>query len=141
MSPPIRTGTIYGLFAFMLGFVLGTLRVVAVAPMLGAEAAVLIELPLMLAACWWWSGRIARPPAMARRIEGVPLGLAGLAVLLAGELAVGTLLMGMTPAGWLAEFGRAPAAWGLAAQLMAMAMPMLRWRRGSQFGQREQRAR
>lgn len=130
MPPPIRAGVAYGLFAFMLGFVLGTLRVVAVAPRVGAEAAVLAELPLMLAACWWWSGRIARPPAMAKRSDGLPLGIAGLAVLLAGEFAVGIVLMGMTPSSWLAEFNRLPAALGLAAQVIAMAMPMLRWRCG-----------
>ena len=130
MASPLRTGAIYGLFAFMLGFVLGTVRVLAIAPALGAEGAVLVELPLMLAACWWWSGRIARPPHMARRGDGVLLGLVGLAVLLAGECAVGVLLMGMTPSAWLDEFSRAPAALGLAAQVIAMAMPAIRWQRG-----------
>lgn len=130
MSPPLRSGAIYGLFAFMLGFVLGTARVILLVPTIGPALAVLIELPLMLAACWWWSGRIARPPHMARRSDGVPLGLAGLAVLLTGEFLAGLLLMGMTPAGWLNAFNQAPAALGLAAQLIAMAMPALRWQRG-----------
>ncbi|MBX9729466.1 MAG: hypothetical protein K2X31_11205, partial [Sphingopyxis sp.] len=60
MSQPLGSGVFYGLFAFMLGFVLGTARVLLLAPTVGPTLAVLIELPLMLAACWWWSGRIAR---------------------------------------------------------------------------------
>ncbi len=130
MSQPLGSGVFYGLFAFMLGFVLGTARVLLLAPTVGPTLAVLIELPLMLAACWWWSGRIARPPHMARRSDGVPLGLAALTVLLAGEFLVGVLLMGMTPAGWLSGFNGTPAALGLAAQLIAMAMPAIRWQRG-----------
>lgn len=57
-----------------LGFLLGPVRVLWVAPRLGEFAAVAAELPVMLAAGWGWPGRCsgrccpAGPGAAGRRI-------------------------------------------------------------------------
>jgi hypothetical protein len=45
-------GAVYFLVVFLLGFGLGTIRVLFVAPRLGQTTAVLLETPLMLAASW-----------------------------------------------------------------------------------------
>jgi len=47
----ILAGLIYFALVFALGFVLGTLRVLYMAPLLGERWAVLIELPVIVAGC------------------------------------------------------------------------------------------
>ena len=124
-----RAGLVYGLFAFGLGFVLGTVRVLLIVPFLGDGLAVVLELPLMLAACWWAAGWIVRRFQLRKRKPAIAVGLIALAIVLLGEAAVGVGLMGLTPAGWLAEFAKPTPQLGLAAQLLAAAMPLLRARR------------
>lgn len=124
-----QAGIRYGLFAFALGFALGTLRVLFIAPQLGEGAAVIAELPIMLAACWWWAGLIVRRYPPANRNDALAIGLIGFAVLMAGEFAVGVGLLGQTPAGWFGQFALPTPQLGLAAQLIAAAMPLLRRRR------------
>jgi hypothetical protein len=126
-----RAGLEYGLFAFALGFILGTMRVLAVAPLLGEGLAVLLELPLMLAACWWWAGRIVRRRDVADRDRALAVGLVGFAVLMIGEAGVGLGLMGLTLSQWLADFAKPTPQLGLAAQLLAAAMPLLQARRSA----------
>lgn len=123
-----RAGLAYGLFAFALGFILGTMRVLLVAPRLGEGMAVLLELPLMLAACWWWAGWVVRRHQVDDRNRALAIGLIGFAVLMIGEIAVGIGMMGLSPTEWLADFAKPTPQLGLAAQLLAAAMPLLRAR-------------
>jgi len=51
----------YWAAVFLIGFVLGTLRVLFVAPSVGETAAVLAEMPFMLAASWAGARRIVNP--------------------------------------------------------------------------------
>jgi hypothetical protein len=124
-----NAGIRYGLFAFGLGFFLGTLRVLFIAPQLGAGAAVILELPIMLAACWWCAGVIVRRYPPSDRNEALAIGLIGFAVLIAGEFAIGVGMMNQTPAGWIRQFALPTPQLGLTAQLLAAAMPLLRCRR------------
>ena len=59
----LGAGLAYFAVVFAAGFVLGTLRVLVVAPHLGEIAAVVAELPIMLAVSWiicgWLLGRVA----------------------------------------------------------------------------------
>lgn len=124
-----RAGLQFGLFAFGLGFALGTIRVLLMAPQLGEGAAVGLELPVMLAACWWWAGRIVRRYQPAPLSAALAIGAIGLAVVLLGEFLVSISLFGMTPAGWLASFAKPSARLGLLAQLSLIIMPELQTRR------------
>jgi hypothetical protein len=110
--------------------VLGLLRVLAVAPAFGAGPALALELPVMLAIAWgaagWFVGRLAVAPDLRPRLA---MAAATLVLLLAGEAALAELLSGTSPAVWLAGLA-APASWpGLAAQVAASLMPLVR-RRG-----------
>lgn len=123
-----RAGVQYGLVIFGIGFLLGTVRVLLVVPQLGEGAAVVAELPIMLAACWWAAGWTVRRHRFDGQNQALAVGLIGLAVLLAGEFCVGVGLMELQPAEWMATFRKPTAQLGLAAQLFAAAMPLLRVR-------------
>jgi hypothetical protein len=129
MLPFLRAGLCYGLGLFAAGFILGTLRVLLIAPIVGDAIAVLCEVPLMLFVSWSWAGWIDRRFRPQNRNSALAIGLFGFAVLLAGEFALGIALMGMTPAEWLASLSRPTGQIGLIAQLIAAAMPLLHARR------------
>ncbi|KTG17635.1 MULTISPECIES: hypothetical protein [unclassified Guyparkeria] len=125
-----KAGTAYFLWVFATGFVLGVVRELWLAPQLGARAAELAEMPVMLLvvvlAARWTTRRFALPPTPA-----VWLGAGGFAVgwLLLAEIALVLGLRGMSLADYLA--GRDPvagAAYAISLLLMA-AMPWLlgRW--------------
>jgi hypothetical protein len=52
----LKAGTAYFAILFSLGFVLGTLRVLILAPRIGELASTALELPLMLTASWYVCG-------------------------------------------------------------------------------------
>lgn len=95
----LRPGIIYFLLVFGAGFVLGTVRVLLIVPHVGHRTAELLEMPLMLTAtvlaARWITRRFpeARTSAARLAIGGIALGL-----MLAGEMAVGIGLRGMTAA-------------------------------------------
>jgi hypothetical protein len=126
-----RAGLLYFALVFALGFVLGTVRTLAVADAPGGArlAGVLLELPFMLAASWFLSGFVVRrcgvaPTLGARAIMG---GIA-LALLLVAEALLGTLLFGRSLHGHLALYGEPSYALGLAAQVVFGAIPVWRLR-------------
>lgn len=126
MSAAWRAGVAYFALVFALGFLLGTLRVLLLAPVLGATVAVLLELPLMLAASWWVCAwllrRFAVPSAATARLL---MGGCAFALLLLAEFALATLVFAQSPAMFLASF-RAPHGWlGLLGQLGFALMPWL----------------
>jgi hypothetical protein len=56
-DPGNRAGALYAIIVFLIGFILGTIRVLLLAPGLGETAAVMLEVPIMLTANWFVSGR------------------------------------------------------------------------------------
>ena len=48
-----KAGALYAIIVFVIGFILGTIRVLLVATRLGETTAVIIEAPIMLAASWF----------------------------------------------------------------------------------------
>lgn len=120
---PVAMGLRYFAGVFAAGFALGIVRTLWLAPAIGAAAAVLVEIPIVLAVSWWWGRRLlARTPLppSGRAIMGasafVWLMLAELALSLAfGRTAGQHLAALVTPAGLL----------GLAGQLMFAALPLV----------------
>ncbi len=122
-------GLAYWAMVFALGFVLGTIRVLWLAPLTGLLPATLMELPVMLGASWLASGWLVRRFAIASAGEALAAGGLAFALLMAAECALGVAMMGMTPAQWLAELHQPHALLGLAGQVAFALMPWWRTRR------------
>lgn len=126
MTGALRAGALYAALVFAAGFALGALRVFVVAPRLGPVAAVLVELPLMLALSWHLAGRLTLTPAgRMPAAHRVVMGETAFALLMAAEVALG-LALGQSVAAIIAHFATPEGAIGLAGQLAFGAMPLLR---------------
>ena len=119
----LALGLRYFAGVFAVGFLLGTIRTLWLAPAVGHVAAVAIELPIMLGVSWWWCRRLLLGrvvDAGGRAVMGgsafIWLMLAELALSLAfGRSAGEHLALMLAPAGLL----------GLAGQLVFAALPLL----------------
>jgi ABC-type uncharacterized transport system permease subunit len=122
-----RAGLVYFAVVFAAGVVLGTLRVLVVAPALGEVAAVVLELPLMLAVSWIACGRIVErlrvPPHWRARAA---MGAVAFGVLMAAEAGLAILAFGRSPAEHLVSYRDTAARLGLAGQVAFALMPLLR---------------
>jgi hypothetical protein len=89
---------------FAVGFVLGTVRVLFVVPILGERTAEILETPLMLLASFfaarWVVGRLRIPRGSRYRL---PVGLVALALLLGAEMVVAFALRGVSLAEYLSS--------------------------------------
>ena len=90
-------GVIYGLALLASGWILGPLRMLLVAPLVGAFAAVFFEAPLMIAVMVLTVRWLARHHWIGNRWgDRVTVGLMGASIVLVGEVAGGRLMTG----GW-----------------------------------------
>lgn len=117
----------YFAIAFAAGFALGTVRVLAVAPLFGELGAVALELPVMLAVSWLAAGWCVRRFTVPAR-AGPRLVMGGLAfaLLMLAELGVSVFAFGRSPAEHLAKYRQASALVGLAAQVAFALFPWVR---------------
>jgi hypothetical protein len=116
----------YAALIFAAGFVLGSLRVLALAPRLGEVAAVLAEVPVMLALSWLAArravARFAVPPVAAARLA---MGALAFALLMAAEVALGLWGFGRSVAEVVAGMTSAAGLIGLAGQVGFGLMPLI----------------
>lgn len=122
----IRPALAYLGVIFALGFVLGTVRTLWLAPLVGPTLAVACELPVLLAASWYWAGRVLHRWPLPTRQTALAMGALAFALLLAGEWAL-SLALGQTSAEWLTALTRPAGALGLAGQMLFALFPALRW--------------
>ena len=124
----LTAGFVYAGFVFAAGFVLGTIRVLALAPQVGALGATLVELPVILAIAWvasrWIVGRWRLPPGAARFV----MGGTAFALLIGLEIATGAALGVRTLASLLADYRDLPTQLGLAGQIAFPALPWIEGR-------------
>lgn len=118
-------GVLYFALVFTAGAVLGVARRFSVEAGLDLTAAVLIELPVMLAVSWgvcrWLVARLAVPGDMTSRLV---MGGLAFVLLMAAELSLTLVALGGTFASHLAAY-RSPAALvGLAGQLAFALIPL-----------------
>jgi hypothetical protein len=132
ISPPLRAvtaGILASVLVMLAGTVLGTLRVLVVAPRTGEMVATLLELPFILGAGWvacaWAVRTCSLPAATGLRLA---MGAAALVVLLALEVALATAAAGATAAMIVARYHEPAAQLGLAAQGLYAAFPLLQAR-------------
>ena len=132
-APPGRSVRPHTLFAalayfaavFAVGFVLGVAREFVVRPRMGSFAAIMVEAPAMLLACWvfarWAVGRFSVVALGDRARMG---GLA-FALLMVAELVGSMVLRGLTPLGWLSHYATPPGFLSLSLFLAFAAMPLI----------------
>lgn len=100
----LRAGVAYFGVVFAVGFVLGTVRTLWLAPALGERRAELLEMPFMLAACAlaarWVVRRFALPVAVRPRLA---VGGLALVLLVVAELGVVLFVRGEPPGDYLAR--------------------------------------
>ena len=122
----LAAAVLYFLAVFAVGFVLGPIRVLLLEPRVGALPAVLIEAPLLLTAIVLAARWAPRMAGMELRPGHLALGgIGALAMQQAADLAVGSLLRGLSVADQLARL-RTTEGLVYAALLLAFAaMPLL----------------
>jgi hypothetical protein len=126
----LRAAIAYWAVVFALGFVLGTVRVLWLAPLIGLLPATALELPVMLGASWLASGWLVRRFGIAAQGEALAMGLAAFALLMTAECALAVTMMGQNPAQWLVDLRQPHALLGLAGQVIFGLIPWWRLRAG-----------
>jgi hypothetical protein len=129
-----RAALAYWGIVFALGFVLGTVRVLWLAPRVGVLAATALELPVMLAASWIAAGWAVRRFGIADPGEALATGGLAFALLIAAEYALAAAVSGQTAGQWLADLRQPHALLGLAGQTVFAALPWWRVRRARTGG-------
>ena len=119
-------GAVYVCVIFALGFILGVIRTLLIVPRTGELMAVVIELPVMLAASWFVCRavihRLGIPPAIPPRAV---MGGTAFALLMIAEWLLATLVMGRTAPEIAAHYLEAAGALGLAGQVLFGLFPLL----------------
>jgi hypothetical protein len=125
MKRALIAASVYFLMLFALGFALGAIRVLAVAPRIGELAATLAEVPLMLTAAFfasrWTIARWHVPRDAAVRWAMV---FWFLILLFVFETLLGTMLFGRTLAEQWPALATPAALVGLSAQIIAALLPL-----------------
>lgn len=125
MKRALFAATVYFLALFALGFILGTMRVLFVAPRIGVLHATLAEVPLMLIAAYFMFrstiGRWHVSPALSMRWA---MTLWFLVLLVLFETLVGVALFGRTLAATWAGLAAPAGLLGLTAQVIAAMLPL-----------------
>jgi hypothetical protein len=121
-----KAGTAYFAIVFSFGFILGTIRVLAVIPRIGEYAATLLELPLILAASWFVSGWLIRKMRIAPDTGSrLLMGAAAFGITMIAEPLLGLSFGRSLPEQWAALLRPAGLA-GLAGQALFGLMPWIR---------------
>lgn len=129
MIAGLKAGAAYFVIVFAAGFALGALRIVAVAPAIGTTAAILVELPVMLAISWIICRKLVACFSVSDDwIARVAMGAAAFALLMAAELALGVTAFGRTVAEQLAAYGTLDGMIGFVGQAAFGFIPLLQLR-------------
>lgn len=131
MTTATKAGALYALIVLLIGFILGTIRVLLIAPRFGETVAVLMETPFMLVASWFvcrWS--VDRLHVRRRLPVRSLMGVVAFVALMVAEFTIGGLLFGRSISAQLAAYGAASGAIGLAGQLVFATFPVVQiWTR------------
>ena len=115
---------VYFALVFAAGFVLGTVRVLWLLPALGERAAELLELPLMLAVCYFAARFVVRRYPAQRRSHNLYSGLLALTLLLLMEF---TLVLGLRGLSLEQYFAQRDPVSGIAYLLSLAAFSLFPW--------------
>lgn len=127
MGRTMPAGLAYFAAVFLAGMFLGAVRVLVLEPRIGAVAAVLTELPVMLAVSWLacrWAVRLFRVPR--RTGHRLAMGAFAFMLLMGAELALALYSVATSAGEHFAGYLEPAGAIGLAGQIAFGAMPFLR---------------
>jgi len=124
VAPTTKAGCVYFLVVFATGFLMGTLRVLLIEPMVGETRAVLLELPIMLAIAWFASLRVISWFAVPGRLR-LRLAMGGLAfvLLILAEVGVSVMAFQRTIVAHFEAYLEPAALLGLAGQIAFALFP------------------
>ena len=124
---PSWAGSLYFGLIFCVGFVFGTARTIILAGLPGDHRmlAVLVEVPVILAASWLACGFVVRRLDVAStRSARLLMGTSAFALLMIAETLLDVLLFKRSLAAHIAQYREASQIVGLAAQMIFAAMPL-----------------
>jgi hypothetical protein len=124
MAAACLAGLHYYAAVFAFAFAMGVARTLVITPQLGATAAVLLEIPIVLALSWF----VARS-LLLRRDFTLPqctvMGATAFILTMLSEVALSALMRGQGISEWLASLMTPLGLVGLAGQLAFAIMPVL----------------
>lgn len=126
MRDVIRAALTYLAVVFAVAFLMGTVRVLWLIPLIGEMRAVLIEVPILLAVSWSVAGAVLRRRPLSGLASRAAMGALAFFGLMALEFAVGRFGFGQSLAGMLAAMGQPAGLIGLAGQIGFALIPMIR---------------
>ena len=130
MKRALLAASVYFLALFTLGFALGTIRVLVIAPRFGVLAGTIAEVPIMLVTAFWacrWLIRRWRVPSAS--VTRWAMTVWFLVLLFVFETILGAALFGRTMVQQWAALATSAGLLGLAAQIVAALFPTLVGRR------------
>jgi hypothetical protein len=130
MKRVLQAAAAYFLIVFAAGFVLGVVRTLWLAPRLGAPAAVVMELPVILTVSWFACARVLRTWP-AGRLEALAVGAVAFVLLIGAELGLSVWLAGRSAAEHWALYRELPHLLGLMGQVLFAGLPYVQSRRGT----------
>ena len=125
----LKAGAAYFAIVFAVGFALGTVRTLFLAPRLGEQIAVVIELPFMLGASWlacaWVLRRWHVPAGSGPRLT---MGGVAFALLIVAEIALSLTAFDRSLADYFRNLATPHGLIGLTGQIVFALIPLLRAR-------------
>jgi len=126
MNAAIIAGLAYFGAIFVLGFMLGVIRIMVLVPRLGEIASVLSETPVILAASWlvshWATRKFNVSSAVSRRLL---MGSVAFGLLMLAEACVSVFAFGSSLTVHLAAYGTPQGIIGLIAQIAFAFFPVM----------------
>jgi hypothetical protein len=129
MPSAIKAGLLYFVIVFATGFVLGTLRVIVLLPLIGQIAAVALELPVMLAISWLACSKLATQFSVPAKIpHRLTIGAVAFGLLLLAEFGLSVFAFNRSGAEYFALSLTTSGLLGLAGQIAFGLFPLLQLR-------------
>ncbi|MEO1135008.1 MAG: hypothetical protein AAFW68_00180 [Pseudomonadota bacterium] len=127
MLNALKAGILYFGIVFLVGFLLGIVRILFLVPQFGETFAVLTEIPFILGASWLVCGFVVRRLSVEAQFSSrLTMGVCAFGLLMIAEILLGVIGFGRTLDQQLAAFVSEAGFLGLAGQILFGLFPVLR---------------